>query len=66
MHVLFEKRWNFFDKYNEIWKKISNIIKREVNSKLAYIKKYLKAEKNQHKWRLSLFLYTSNVDWFSL
>ena len=39
----------FFDKYNEIWKKISNIIKREVNSKLAYIKKYLKAEKNQHK-----------------
>ena len=35
-----------FGKYNEIWENVSNIIKKVLNSKLVYNKKYLKAEKN--------------------
>ena len=35
----------YFDKYNEIWEKVSNIIKKNFNSELIYSKKYLKAEK---------------------
>ena len=31
-------------KYNEIWKKVSNIIEKEFDSKLVYNKKYLKTE----------------------
>ena len=32
----------FLKSYNKIWKKVSNIIKKEFNSKLARNKKYLK------------------------
>ena len=33
------------DKYNEVWEKVRNTIKKEFNSKLVYNKKYLKTEK---------------------
>ena len=36
---------NFLEKYNEIWEKISNIIKKEFNSEPVHNKQYLKAEK---------------------
>ena len=39
---------NFFDKYNEIWEKVSNIIKKKKKKKKIgklYIKKILKAVK---------------------
>ena len=36
---------NFFDKYMTIWEKLSNIIKKTLNSELMYNKEYLKAEK---------------------
>ena len=45
--------------------KISNIIKK-IKSKHVYNKKNLKAEKNQHKRRLSIHLCTSNIDWLNL
>ena len=46
----------------KIWEKVSNIIKK-INSELIFNKKYLKAEKkfNTQK-KLSMFLYTSNID----
>ena len=44
MHVFYEKRIKVFDKYNEIWEKVSNIIKRKFNSELVYKKKYIKTE----------------------
>ena len=40
------------ENYNEIWEKVS--ITRKKNSKPVHNKKYLKAEKNQHKRRLSM------------
>ena len=37
---------NFFDKYINIWEKVSNITKSKFNSDLKYNKKYLKDERN--------------------
>ena len=59
MYVFLKKEETVFGKYNEILKKIGNIIKKELNSKLAHNKKYLKAEKTE---KLSVLLYTSNID----
>ena len=39
------KEEKVFDKYNEIWERVSNIINKEFNSRLAYNKKYLKLKK---------------------
>ena len=51
------KEERVFDKYDEIWEKVSNIIKKEFDSNFVYSKKYLKAEKkNIHKRKLSMFL----------
>ena len=36
------KDGKFLEKYNEIWKNVSNIIKKELESKPVYNKKYLK------------------------
>ena len=43
--IFFVKNEIFLEKYNEIWKKVSNIIKREFNSKPVHNKKYLKTGK---------------------
>ena len=54
MYIFFDKRWKYLENYNEISEKVSNSIKKEFNSELAYNKKYLKTEKkilcekNQH------------------
>ena len=57
----------FLEKYNEIFEKFSNIIKKILFSELIYNKKYLTAEKksykkNQHKRMLSMYLYISDID----
>ena len=51
-----------FKKYYEIWENVSNIMTKKFNSEPVHNKKYLKAGKNQHKRRLSMCLYTSNID----
>ena len=38
-----------FDKYIQIWEKVSNTIKIKFNSGLMYNKQYLKAKKIQRK-----------------
>ena len=57
MYFLIKDR-RFFDKYSKIWRKVSNIIKKKKKKKrkLIYKNIYLKAEKNQHKRRLSLHM----------
>ena len=58
---------DFFDIYNEIWEKVSNIIKKQLNSELVHHKEYLKAnKKNQHKTKILVYLCMSNIDSFSL
>ena len=58
----------FFDKYMKIWEKVTNIIMNKFNIELIDNKKIPKFEKNstQISLFLSMFLQTSNIDWFSL
>ena len=50
----------------EILEKVSNISKNKFNSELIYSKKYLKAENNKHKRRLSMFICANNIDGFNI
>ena len=64
------------EKYNEIWGKVKNSLKKEFDSEPVYNKKYLKAKiknpiwKSQHKFpqqlnakrRFSIYLFISNFD----
>ena len=49
MYVFLIKDKALFDKYNKIWEKVSNIIKKDFNSELVYNKRYLKAKKTRQK-----------------
>ena len=53
------KEEKVFDKYNEIWERVSNIINKEFNSRLAYNKKYLKLKKKRltQKNAFNIFIY---------
>ena len=44
---------NLIRKYNEIWKKVSNIIKKEFNSKPVYNKKYLRTKIKPYNGKIS-------------
>ena len=58
----------FLEKYNEIWKKVSNIITKEFNSEPVHIKKICKTEKNlimknsTQNNALDLFIYKYDSD----
>ena len=56
------KEEKVFMKYIEILEKVSNKIKKKFNTELIYSKKYLKVEKK----RLSMFICTNSIGWFSL
>ena len=59
----FIRKEKVFDKYTVILEKVSKIIKNKFDSKFIHSKRYLDAEKNdKHKTRLSVFIYTSNID----
>ena len=53
MKIFFINIWKFGEKL-------------KVNSEVIYNKKYLKAKKVHRKRKLLIFLYASNVGWFSL
>ena len=40
MYILFDKKEKVFDKYNEIWGKVSNIIKKIIRVNLYTIKNF--------------------------
>ena len=50
---------NVFDKYNDIWEKVRNIIKKEFNSKPVYNRKYLNAEKKSTGFYMPVILIDS-------
>ena len=52
----FMKDAEFLEKYNEIWEKVRNIIKK-TNSELVYNKKYLQAEIKSYNEKIN----TTNV-----
>ena len=71
---------NYLKKYNEIWRKASNIIKEEFDSKPVYNRKYLKLKLKSYNGRINTnfcnnkipkessqcILSVSNIHWFSL
>ena len=62
----FRKDEKMLEKYNEIWKKVSNIIKKEFDSKPVYNKKYLKSKIKSYKGKIntkegSHCIYTSVI-----
>ena len=44
MYGFFIKDEKLLENYNEIWKKVSNIIKKEFDSKPVYNEKYIKTK----------------------
>ena len=60
MYLLIKEE-KVFDKYNETWEKVSNIIKKEFNSKLVYNKKNLKAEKKSTQKKALDVILTDSV-----
>ena len=73
------KNENLLEKYNLIWKKVSNIIKKEFDSKPVYNKKYLKTKRNlimqdtthffmimKYQKKVLIYLSISNIAWFGL
>ena len=61
MYAFFEKRRNFLEKYNEVWKNISNFIKWEFDSKLVYNKKYLKTEIKSYDGKINKNIHNNKI-----
>ena len=49
----FIKAEKLLETYNEIWKKVSNIINKEFDSKLVYNEKYLKIKIKSHNGKIN-------------
>ena len=82
MHVDFDKtKYMFFlikdekllEKYNQIWKKVSNIIKKEFDSNPEYNEKYIKTKTKSYNRKINtnfhnnkipkeVYLSVSNID----
>ena len=61
MYAFFEKRRNLLEKYNEVWKNISNFIKWEFDSKLVYNKKYLKTEIKSYDGKINKNIHNNKI-----
>ena len=49
------------EKYNEIWKKISNIIKKEFDNKPVYNKKYLKTKIKSYNRKINTNFHNNKI-----
>ena len=47
------KNNKLLEKYNEIWKKVNNTIKKEFDSNPVYIKKYLRTKIKSYKGKIN-------------
>ena len=61
MSFFLMKDKEYLEKYNEIWEKVSNIIKNKFNSELVYNKKYLKAEKKSYNRKIKIKECTQSI-----
>ena len=56
------KEDEFLEKYNEIWEKVKNIIKKEFDNEQAYSEKYLKAEIKSYNGKVNTSFPNNNVN----
>ena len=54
-YFFFIKDEILLEKFNKIWKKVSNIIKKEFESKPVYNEKYLKTKIKSYNGKLTIF-----------
>ena len=50
-----------FEKYNEIWEKVKNIIKKEFDSELVYNEKYLKAKIKSYSGKINTNFHNNKI-----
>ena len=51
----------FLEKYNEIWKKVSNIIKKEFGSKSVYNEKHLKTKIKPYDGKINTSFHNNKM-----
>ena len=49
------------EKYNEVWKKVSNITKKEFDSKPVYNEKHLKTKAKSHNGKFNTTFHNSKI-----
>ena len=49
------------EKYNEIWKKVNNIIKKEFDSKPLYNEKYPKTKTKSYNWKINTNFHNNKI-----
>ena len=57
----FNKNCKLLGKYNEIWEKVSNSIKKEFNTVPVYNKKYLKTKIKSYKVKINIIFYNNKI-----
>ena len=61
MHVFFVKDEKLFKKYNKIWEKVSNIIRKEFDSKPVYNEKYLKSKIKSYNGKINTNFHNNKL-----
>ena len=61
MYVFFIKDEKLLGKYNEIWKNVSNIIKKEFDSKTVYNEKYIKTKIKSYNGKISTNFHNNKI-----
>ena len=57
----FIKDDGLLEKYNEIWEKVNNIIKKEFDSEAVYNDKYLKAEIKSYNGKINTNIHNNKT-----
>ena len=60
MSFLIKDDW-LLEKYNEIWEKVKNSIKREFNSETEYNEKYRKAKMNSYNGKINTNFHNDKI-----
>ena len=55
------KNDELLEKYNEIWTKVKNSIKKEFNSEPGYNEKYLKTKIKSYKWTINTNFHNNKI-----
>ena len=60
-YLFFDKDEKLLKKYNEIWKKVKNIINKEFDSKPLYNEKYLKSKIKSYNGKTNTNLHNNKI-----
>ena len=55
------KYLNFLERYNKIWKKVTNVIKKEFDSKPVYNEKYVKNKMRSYNGKIDTNVHNNKI-----